>query len=282
MYKIDDEFRPPGRVFMKATRENPPGSNPVPVPIRKSSLKKAMATSSSSSTSASKGPAITTNLDDRHIQFKHEVKHEKTIEALITEYPPGDHYRSAASIGDELPNRMLSSSQHHSSSSHKYDSSSNIPHQGGSGDVSREVIHYSSSNKLGSGSGIFDVPDGVSSLQAVTRNKRTSTEVLGSSFESKKLSQRATDGHRRITTHIVRKVTTLSRAEENAQSKNLVHTAQNKTTEFGYMTTRAIEPPRAKVYMIRFTNSLSDFQHCDQRSMCECSFLRIRTNSYAS
>lgn len=244
MYKIDDEFRPPGRVFMKATRENPPGSNPVPVPIRKSSLKKAVATSSTSSTSTSKGPAITTSLDDRHIQFKHEVKHEKTIEALITEYPPGDHYRSAASIGDELPNRLVSSSQHHSSSSHKYDSSS-VPHH--TGDVAREVIHYTSSNKGGSGSSNFDVPDGVSSLQAVTRNKRTSTEVLGSSFESKKLSQRATDGNRRITTHIVRKMTTLSRAEENAQSKNLVHTAHNKTTEYGYMASRAIEPPRAKV-----------------------------------
>lgn len=244
MYKIDDEFRPPGRVFMKATRENPPsGQNAVPVPIRKSSLKKAVATSSSSSTS--KGPAITTNLDDRHIQFKHEVKHEKTIEALITEYPPGDHYRSAASIGDE--NRLVSSSQHHSSSSHKYDSSS-VPHQTSGGDVSREVIHYTSSNRSGGGSGSnVDIPDGVTSLQAVTRNKRTSTEVLGSSFESKKLSQRAGDGHRRITTHIVRKVTTLSRAEENAQSQNLVHTAHNKTTEYGYMASRAIEPPRAKV-----------------------------------
>lgn len=244
MYKIDEEFRPPGRVFMKATRENPPGANPVPVPIRKSSLKKAVATT--------KGPAITTNLDDRRIQFKHEVKHEKTIEALITEYPPGDHYRSAASIGDEQTNRLLSStsSQHQSSSSsasHKYASSSGGPPQTTGGDVSREVIHYSSSNKSGGGAGGFDVPDGVTSLQSVTRNKRTSTEVLGSSFESKKLSQRASDGHRRITTHIVRKVTTLSRAEENAQAKNLVHTAHNKTTEFGYMTTQAIEPPRAKV-----------------------------------
>lgn len=84
-------------------------------------------------------------------------------------------------------------------------------------------------------------------MQAITRNKHLSTEVLGSSFESKKLSQRASDGHRRITTHIVRKVTTLSRAEENAQSQNLIQTAQNRTTEIGYMTTQAIEPKRAKV-----------------------------------
>lgn len=262
MYKIDEEFRPPGRVFMKATRENPPGANPVPVPIRKSSLKKQIATT--------KGPAITTNLDDRRIQFKHEVKHEKTIEALITEYPPGDHYRSAASIGDEQSNRLLSSSSsshHQSSSSGAAFTTENLhgkipgkfsmvngyfsgPPGGSGGDVSREVIHYSSSNKSGGGTGgagAFDVPDGVTSLQSVTRNKRTSTEVLGSSFESKKLSQRASDGHRRITTHIVRKVTTLSRAEESAQAKNLVHTAHNKTTEFGYMTTQAIEPSRAKV-----------------------------------
>lgn len=179
MYKIDDEFRPPGRVFMKATREKP--VNVVPVPIRKSSLKK-----------PGKGPAITTNLDDRNIQFEHEVTHEKSVEALITEYPGGK------------------------------------PTNNG------EMIHYKTENG-------YDIPDNVSSLEAVTRNKRTSTEVLGSSFESKKLSQRAPDGHRRITTHIVRKVTTLSRAEENAQRQNLMHTAQNRTTEYGFMTSEPIE-----------------------------------------
>lgn len=237
MYKIDDEFRPRGRVFMKATREtqqhqsssnSPSPSNAISVPIRKSSLKK--------------GPPITTNLDDRRIQFQHEVKHEKTIEALITEYPPGADYQ---------PPGQRSYSSDRSSSQKLYSSHSQNALPSSTNDVSREIIHYNSGgNPIGGadppGSG-YDVTDHVQSMQAITRNKRTSTEVLGSSFESKKLSQRAADGHRRITTHIVRKVTTLSRAEENAQAQNMVQTAHNKTTEIGYMTTQAIEPKKLKV-----------------------------------
>lgn len=207
MYKIDDEFRPPGRVFMKATREKL--KNIIPVPVRKSSLKK--------------GPAITTNLDDRNIQFQHEVTHEKSVEALIREYP------SASTSGGSEIRKTLSST-------------STPVGGGGGGSSSKEVIHYKTENGYDS----TDIPDNVSSLQAITRNKRTSTEILGSSFESKKLSQSAPDGHRRITTHIVRKVTTLSRAEENAASQNLIKTAHNRTSEFGYMTTEAIEP--RKVY----------------------------------
>lgn len=237
MYKIDDEFRPRGRVFMKATRESQqqsstssggdPHSNVVSVPIRKSSLKK--------------GPPITTSLDDRRIQFQHEVKHEKTIEALITEYPPGDDYRPPGSRSYSSDRSTKRYESHTSSSSpQRLTHTTTIP-SSSLNDVSREVIHYSTNNDNAG----YDVTDNV---QAITRNKRTSTEVLGSSFESKKLSQRATDGHRRITTHIVRKVTTMSRAEENAQSQNLVHTAQNKTTEIGYMTTQAIEPKKPKVW----------------------------------
>lgn len=201
MYKIDDEFRPPGRVFMKATREKQ--KNVVPVPVRKSSLKK--------------GPAITTNLDDRNIQFEHEVTHEKSIEALIREYPGGVSH-----------------------SSRKMTATSNNGAAANTSGGSKEVIHYKTENGYDFPSSA-DIPDNVSSLEAITRNKRTSTEILGSSFESKKLSQRAPDGHRRITTHIVRKVTTLSRAEENAASQNLIKTAHNRTSEFGYMTTEAIE-----------------------------------------
>lgn len=236
MYKIDEEFRPRGRLFMKATREtqqhqsssnSPSPSNAISVPIRKSSLKK--------------GPPITTNLDDRRIQFQHEVKHEKTIEALITEYPPGADYQ---------PPGQRSYSSDRSSSQKLY--SSHSPQQNAlpANDVSREVIHYNSGGNPidGSTPDAYDVSDHVQSMQAITRNKRTSTEVLGSSFESKKLSQRAADGHRRITTHIVRKVTTLSRAEENAQAQNMIQTAHNKTTEIGYMTTQAIEPKKQKVY----------------------------------
>lgn len=182
---------------MKATRENQTtiehpishhasstsstGRNLVPVPIRKSSLKK--------------GPAITTNLDDRNIQFEHEVTHEKSVEALITEYPPHQAQRP-----------MMPSS------------SVTTTHNKG-----------------------YDVPDGCTTLLEVTRNKRTSTDILGSSFESKKLSQRAADGHRHITTHIVRKVTTLSRAEENAQAENLVRSAQHRSIEMGYMATQVMD-----------------------------------------
>lgn len=231
MYKIDDEFRPRGRVFMKATRESQQqstssgehGSNVVSVPIRKSSLKK--------------GPPITTNLDDRRIQFQHEVKHEKTIEALITEYPPGDDYRppGSRSYSSDRSSRRIYES-HTSPQRITAVPSSSL------NDVNREIIHYSSNNDNG-----YDVTDNVQSMQAITRNKRSSTEVLGSSFESKKHSQRAADGHRRITTHIVRKVTTMSRAEENAQTQDLIHTAQNKTTEIGYMTRQAIEAKKPKV-----------------------------------
>lgn len=234
MYKIDDEFRPRGRVFMKATRESQqqsttssgePGVNVVSVPIRKSSLKK--------------GPPITTSLDDRRIQFQQEVKHEKTIEALITEYPPGDDYRPPGSRSYSS-DRTSRYEQHHTSSSPQRITA--VPSHS-LNDVSREVMHYSTNNNNNG----YDVTDNVQSMQAITRNKRSSTEVLGSSFESKKLSQRATDGHRRITTHIVRKVTTLSRAEENAQTQDLMHTSQNKTTEIGYMTTQAIESKKPKV-----------------------------------
>lgn len=212
MYKIDDEFRPRGRVFMKATQETP-SKNVIEVPIRKSSLKK--------------GPAITTNLDDRNIQFEHEVTHEKTIEAHITEYPP---YNPSAGYSS---NKAITS---------------------GSNGNTKQITHY----RTESG---YDLPDSAAttSLKAVTRNKRTSTEVLGSSFESKKLSQRAPDGHRRITTQIVRKVTTLSRAEENAHAQNLIHSAHNRSVEYGYMTTQAIEPPPKKVHTFLFCGDGTPF-----------------------
>lgn len=251
MYKADDDVRP-RRVYMKEMRESrehsssgggshstdPSGhSQVVSVPIRKSSLKK--------------GPAITTSLDDRRIQFQHEVKHEKTIEALITEYPPGEDYRPPGqrSYSNDRSTTKKYYESHTSSGSPQR--SIAVPSTSSTSDVSREVINYSSNNPNNNptaGSDIgYDVTDNVQSMQAITRNKHMSTEVLGSSFESKKLSQRASDGHRRITTHIVRKVTTMSRAEENAQSQNLIQSAQNRTTEIGYMTTQAIEPKRPKV-----------------------------------
>ncbi|KPJ21054.1 hypothetical protein RR48_00838 [Papilio machaon] len=62
---------------------------------------------------------------------------------------------------------------------------------------------------------------GISELQAIHTNKRMSTEVLGSSLESTKISKKDDSGQRRITTRIVRKVTTLTRGEEKASTEDI-------------------------------------------------------------
>ncbi|XP_022818700.1 microtubule-actin cross-linking factor 1 isoform X19 [Spodoptera litura] len=63
---------------------------------------------------------------------------------------------------------------------------------------------------------------GMSELQAIHTNKRMSTEVLGSSLESTKISKKDdVSGQRRITTRIVRKVTTLTRGEEKASAEDV-------------------------------------------------------------
>lgn len=63
-------------------------------------------------------------------------------------------------------------------------------------------------------------------LQAIHTHKRLSTEVLGSSLESTKTSRRGQDGSRRITTRILRKVTTLTRGEERSSLEDLTQRAQ--------------------------------------------------------
>lgn len=182
MYKIDDEFRPPGRVFMKATRENP-GNSLV-----------------------SRGSAITTNLDDRGVKFRHDVIHEKTIEAVITDYRNGDSRNASG----------------------------------------HDVVD--SSNALTYSMPIRDGGRSSTDLQQITRNKRLSTEVLGSTMETTKVSQKAPDGHRRHVTHIVRKVTTLSRAEEREQANNMIKFSNDKKTiELGFSSTQALQPKRVKV-----------------------------------
>lgn len=180
MYKIDDEFRPKGRVFMKATREKPESAL-VP----------------------SRGSAITTSVDERGgVRFRHDVIHEKTVEAVITDYRNG----------------------------------------GSRGSISRDVVD--AGNALTYSVPIRDSDD----LQQITRNKRLSTELLGSSMETTKTSQKAPDGHRRHVTHIVRKVTTLSRAEEREQANNMIKFSNDKKTiELGYSATQALEPKRVKV-----------------------------------
>lgn len=189
MYKFDDDFRPPGRLFMRATRETP---------------------SSSSSTLVPRGSAITTNIDDKGIKFRHDVIHEKTIEATITDYTNRDSRRTGRDVVDASNNALVYS----------------LP-------VRDDDF------------GIGTTKD----LQQITKSKRLSTEVLGNTMHTTKTTQRAPDGHRRHVTHIVRKVTTLSRAEERAQANNLIKFSNDrKTMELGYMSTHALEgPKRVKV-----------------------------------
>ncbi|XP_050095426.1 dystonin isoform X7 [Anopheles aquasalis] len=198
MYKIDGEFRPRGRVFMKAQRENhlqPTSGGPSSYALVSRS------NSRSSSGSANRGPAITTNLDDSSLRFRHEILNEKVIEATVTELPDvidginRDHWRalpSSLAYGNEL------------------------------------VVATQPS----------------AAVTEVTRNKRLSTEVLGSTVETTK----TTDGNRRMTTHIVRKITTLTRAEEQAQADNMIRQNRDvKTTEIGYMRTGRLDSKRAKI-----------------------------------
>uniref|UniRef100_A0A6P4F6A1 Dystonin isoform X36 n=1 Tax=Drosophila rhopaloa TaxID=1041015 RepID=A0A6P4F6A1_DRORH len=138
----------------------------------------------------SRGPAITTNIDDSSLQYRHETKRERTVEAVITDYPG---ISPLGSVPHDRTNfERTVTFQDPAGNSRRISESRALVPTSGSGSSS---AHY----------------------QQVTRNKRISTEVLGSSVESTKTSQRAPNGHRRVTTHIVRKVTTLSRAEENAQ-----------------------------------------------------------------
>lgn len=188
MYKFDDEFRPGGRVFMKAQRESP---------LTSSALVK-------------RGSAITTNLDDKNIKYRHDMIHEKTIEAVITDYSSSNNHNAPSRDVVDARNKALTYT---------------IP--------VRNDDAYATTD-----------------LHQIVRNKRYSTEVLGNTMETTKTSQRAADGHRRHVTHIVRKVTTLSRAEEREQANNMIkYSDDKKTTELGYMTTQAIEPKRVKVYL---------------------------------
>ncbi|XP_050079910.1 dystonin isoform X27 [Anopheles maculipalpis] len=201
MYKIDDEFRPRGRVFMKAQRENNPAGSSYAVASRSSSR---------ASGSGGRGPAITTNLDDSNLRFRHEILNEKVIEATVTELPDviddinRDHWRA-------LPSSLA----------------------------------YGNELVVATPRG---TPAGGTVVSEVTRNKRLSTEVLGSTLETTKSSQRAADGHRRMTTHIVRKITTLTRAEEQEQADSMIRQNRDvKTTEIGYMRTGRMDSKRAKI-----------------------------------
>lgn len=159
--------------------------------VRQTNGSQPYVTSGSEVVHTTRGPAITTNIDDSSLRYRHETKRERTVEAVITDYPGVAPYGSVPHERSNFERTVTFQDA--------VDSGGRRP-----SDFSRALVPASA----GSSS---------SSYQQVTRNKRISTEVLGSSVESTKTSQRAPNGHRRVTTHIVRKVTTLSRAEENQQ-----------------------------------------------------------------
>lgn len=94
----------------------------------------------------------------------------------------------------------------------------------------------------------FSDPRDMENLQAVYTKKRLSTEVLGSSIESTKTSRKNGDGTRRITTKILRKVTTMTRGEEQSAAEDLTRRAESRSTRTrAEMVVKAIEPKRVKV-----------------------------------
>lgn len=162
--------------------------------VRQTNGSQPYVTSGSEVVHTTRGPAITTNIDDSSLRYRHETKRERTVEAVITDYPG-----VAPPYGHNVP--------HERTNIERTVTFQDAVDGRRPSDFSRALVPTR-------GEGITT---GSSSYQQVTRNKRISTEVLGSSVESTKTSQRAANGHRRVTTHIVRKVTTLSRAEENQQ-----------------------------------------------------------------
>ncbi|XP_050356011.1 microtubule-actin cross-linking factor 1 isoform X18 [Nymphalis io] len=89
---------------------------------------------------------------------------------------------------------------------------------------------------------------GVSELQAIHTNKRLSTEVLGSSLESTKISKKDDSGQRRITTRIVRKVTTLTRGEEKASLEDVRGREVHRSAErYRHVETETTLPRKVKI-----------------------------------
>lgn len=85
---------------------------------------------------------------------------------------------------------------------------------------------------------------GVSELQAIHTNKRLSTEVLGSSLESTKISKKDEQGQRRITTRIVRKVTTLTRGEEKASAEDVGGREMHRSEHYRHVEMESSSLPR--------------------------------------
>lgn len=97
----------------------------------------------------------------------------------------------------------------------------------------------------------LNLPNDADNLRAVYTNKRLSTEVLGSSFESTKTSKCDDDGRRRITTRIVRKVTTLTRGEEQSRDQDLTRRAAVKSIESATEVAKYADAVRSKKVKVR-------------------------------
>lgn len=95
------------------------------------------------------------------------------------------------------------------------------------------------------------VPANTQSLQAIRTKKRLSTEVLGSSIESTKTSRKNEDGTRRITTQIVRKVTTLTRGEEKSVTEDLTSRASVRNARQSADVAKALEDKPVKKVKVR-------------------------------
>lgn len=235
MYKIDDEFRPPGRVFVKAMQENPdhitststPTTSRQSVEHYKTNLKRY-------DSNKDKGSAITTNLDERNIRYKHEVKHEKTVEAIIREYPGSPGYSTntaniSKSINDISP-------------------------------IERNIFKEISVEKSGGGDGSISTGTNLSQSPSKESHHMETVKYIEQIPSPGILSTVATtttttpDGNRQITTsHIVRKMTRMHRAEEKTIRKGLhqSHTKNVRTTEIGYLMEEGNKPKRTKVLYYR-------------------------------
>lgn len=77
----------------------------------------------------------------------------------------------------------------------------------------------------------FSNAEDMNNLQAVITRKRLSAEVLGSSLESTKTSRKNDEGTRRITTRILRKVTTVTKGEEKRDAEGVTRKASMKRIE---------------------------------------------------
>lgn len=108
-------------------------------------------------------------------------------------------------------------------------------------------ISHDSKKPIDSHTSVTTIPD-CQNLQAIYTKRRLSTEVLGSSLESTKTSRSGENGARRITTRIVRKVTTMTRGEEQSLEEDMIKQAEmHSITMPGYEMGKEVQSKRVKV-----------------------------------